>query len=228
MKSDQTNIKKIIFWGGTGQSKVMRPIAENMGLELIAVFDDTIGLKPPFEDVALFSGTEGFKIWKEKQEDISDVGFCVTIGNPNGRRRIEISEYLERHELIPLTLIHPTAIISKTALIGKGCQIQSYVIVDENSVVGDYCILNNRSSIDHDCKIGRGVELSPSATLCGEIKVKDFAWICAGATVLPGCEIGEDSILAGGALLRDSMPNNSLYCGVPAQYKKAVRTDINA
>ena len=48
--------KNVIFWGGTGQAKVVRPIIEAYGGKLVAVFDDNPKLPPPFPDVPLFYG----------------------------------------------------------------------------------------------------------------------------------------------------------------------------
>ena len=45
---------EIIFFGGTGQAKVARPIIEHFGSKLVAVFDDTPNHKKPFQDVPLY------------------------------------------------------------------------------------------------------------------------------------------------------------------------------
>ena len=45
MKSEINQFpSEIIFFGGTGQSKVTRPIIEHFGSKLVAVFDDTPNL----------------------------------------------------------------------------------------------------------------------------------------------------------------------------------------
>ena len=52
IKKMQSKIPKyIILYGGTGQSKVVKPIIEYYGSKVIAVFDDTENLEPPFKDV---------------------------------------------------------------------------------------------------------------------------------------------------------------------------------
>ena len=49
MKSEVNQFpSEIIFYGGTGQAKVVRPIIEYYGSKLVAVFDDTTNLKNPF------------------------------------------------------------------------------------------------------------------------------------------------------------------------------------
>ena len=69
-------MKKIIFYGGTGQCKVMRPIADKAGT-LVAVLDDTPGLVNPFSDVRLYSGVNCFNEWRNNNP-ADDYYFAVT------------------------------------------------------------------------------------------------------------------------------------------------------
>jgi hypothetical protein len=79
---------KVIFYGGTGKAKVVRPIVEYYGSKLVAVFDDTQNLEKPFPDVPLYLGNE-LKKWIQSHKEL-ELGFCVTIGNPHGRTRIKL------------------------------------------------------------------------------------------------------------------------------------------
>ena len=58
--------EEIIFFGGTGQAKVVRPIIEYNGSKVVAVFDDTPKLQKPFQDIPLYLGNE-FKEWIQTQ-----------------------------------------------------------------------------------------------------------------------------------------------------------------
>lgn len=49
------------------------------------------------------------------------------------------------------------------------------------------------------------------------ITVKDGCWICSGATVCGGVTIGENSIVAAGAVVSRDVPPNSIVAGVPAR-----------
>lgn len=53
------------------------------------------------------------------------------------------------------------------------------------------------------------------------ILIKRNAWIGAGATILPGVTIGENSIVAAGAVVNKDVPDNAIVGGVPA---KVIRT----
>jgi acetyltransferase-like isoleucine patch superfamily enzyme len=54
------------------------------------------------------------------------------------------------------------------------------------------------------------------------ILIKRNAWIGAGATILPGVTIGENSIVAAGAVVNKDVPTNSIFGGIPAKFIKAI------
>lgn len=205
-----------ILWGGTGQSRVVRPILEAQGISVLAVVDDTEGLVPSFTDIPLLVGKAQFEPWLTQQKD-ARLGFCVSIGNPHAAGRIRIAAYLKQLGLKPCNAIHPTAIIEPGVVLGEGVQIMAGAVIGVNVKIGNYCIINTKASVDHDTVLEDGVEIAPGATLCGQILVKAHTWVGAGATVLPRIEIGENTIIGGGALVSRNIPANVVAYGVPAK-----------
>lgn len=55
------------------------------------------------------------------------------------------------------------------------------------------------------------------------IIIKKKAWLGAGVTVLPGVTIGENAVVAAGAVVTKDVPDNTIAAGVPA---KIIRKDI--
>jgi sugar O-acyltransferase (sialic acid O-acetyltransferase NeuD family) len=216
MQKAQSGPKELVFWGGTGQCKVMRGVAESQGYELVAVVDDTPDLKLGFEGVPLFHGAGEFTKWY-KNRGQSSLGFVITIGNPHGRTRIKLGEFLKSIGLHPVSLIHSSAIIAKNVTLGEGLQIHAGAIIETDSRIGNYCILNTGSQIDHDTDLADGVEIGPGAVLCGEIKIESCAWVAAGATVLPRLNIASDSIVGAGALVTKNVEKDQCVWGVPAK-----------
>jgi sugar O-acyltransferase (sialic acid O-acetyltransferase NeuD family) len=207
---------RVVLWGGTGQAKVVRPILEGQGARVVAVIDDTLGLRSPFPDVPIFQGKEGFLRFLDGQP-VEGLGFVVAIGNPHGRVRLRLHDYLAGHGLTPVTVAHATAWVEDNAQVGEGCQFLAGSLVLAEAMIGRQCIINTKASADHEDVLEDGVELGPGATLCGVVHCGMNAWVCAGATVLPRVRIGADAVVGGGALVRRDVPAGATVVGVPAR-----------
>lgn len=56
----------------------------------------------------------------------------------------------------------------------------------------------------------------------GHIHIKKNAWIGANATILPGVTIGENAIVAAGAVVSQDVPDNTVVGGIPAKIIKSI------
>lgn len=54
------------------------------------------------------------------------------------------------------------------------------------------------------------------------ILIKKNAWIGANATILPGVTIGENAVVAAGAVVSKDVPDNTIVGGIPAKFIKSV------
>lgn len=52
------------------------------------------------------------------------------------------------------------------------------------------------------------------------ILIKRNAWIGAGATILPGVTVGENAVVAAGAVVSKDVPDNTVVGGIPAKVLK--------
>jgi acetyltransferase-like isoleucine patch superfamily enzyme len=60
------------------------------------------------------------------------------------------------------------------------------------------------------------------ALISKPIIIKRNAWIGAAATILPGVTIGENAVVAAGAVVSKDVPANTIVGGVPARIIKAI------
>ena len=58
--------------------------------------------------------------------------------------------------------------------------------------------------------------------MVGHIHIKKNAWIGSGAIILPGVTIGENSIVAAGAVVSSNVPDNTITGGIPAKVIKEI------
>jgi acetyltransferase-like isoleucine patch superfamily enzyme len=57
------------------------------------------------------------------------------------------------------------------------------------------------------------------------IAIERGVWICTGATVLQGVSVGEDSVVAAGAVVTRDVPAGVVVGGVPARVLRSVKPD---
>jgi len=219
-------MKNVVLYGGTGQAKVIRPLLEQAGSKVVCIVDDLLK-KPPFPDIPLLKGLQDFLKWRNKNNIDENLGFVVTIGNPNGKLRVRFSDKLKREGLVPVSVVAMNAYIEKNAILDEGHQIHPGAIIMAQARIGRYCIINTKASVDHECIIEEGSEIGPGATLSGQIVVRKNVWVGAGATILPFLEIGENSIVGAGSVVTKDVPSNSIYIGVAAKPMKKCQTKDN-
>ena len=60
------------------------------------------------------------------------------------------------------------------------------------------------------------------ALITKPVVIKRNAWIGAGATILPGVTIGENAVVAAGAVVSKNVPDNAIVGGVPAKIIRSI------
>lgn len=61
-----------------------------------------------------------------------------------------------------------------------------------------------------------------SALITKPVTLKRKSWIGAGATILPGVTVGENAVVAAGAVVSKDVPDNTLVGGIPAKFIKNI------
>jgi len=160
-------------------------------------------------------------ICEEEMPRDSGINIYIAIGDPKKRNEVALKILLS-HPLASFpNLIHPTAIVSKSAQIGSGNLVLPFSIICPKSCIGSFNILNLHSSIGHDVVIGDFCTLSPYATLNGASKCGDMVFIGSHATVAPAVELERGSTLSANSLATKNIASGVLAFGVPAKSLKA-------
>nr|WP_233843853.1 NeuD/PglB/VioB family sugar acetyltransferase [Dyella sp. 2HG41-7] len=206
----------VIFWGATGQAKVLREALPADRARLVALFDNR-NIQSPFEDVPIFHGEPGFLDWEQTSPGHHQIHACVAIGGSQGEDRLSRTHWLRGRGYAPLTIVHARAFVAGDVQVGNGCQILAMSAVCAGAQLGEAVIVNTNASVDHDCVIGDGVHIAPGATLAGEVMVDKFAFIGTGAVILPRIRIGAHAIIGAGAVVTRDVVAGTTVTGCPAR-----------
>ena len=132
--------------------------------------------------------------------------YVIAIGNLDIRKKI--IEDLKIKNANFETIIHPTALISSTAEIGKGCLISHNVSIGPKVIISDFCILNSRSTIGHDSQIGENNFIGPKVVTGGFSKIGNHNFLGTNVSVLPKINIGNNNKLMAGMTIHNNINNN--------------------
>jgi sugar O-acyltransferase (sialic acid O-acetyltransferase NeuD family) len=115
-----------------------------------------------------------------------------------------------------ISIIHPSARVSKQTEIGRGTLINGGVQVATHTRIGNHVIINRGALVGHHNVIQDFATISPGANLAGSITVRKRAWIGLGANILEKLTIGECSVVGAGSLVMQDVPERVKVIGIPA------------
>lgn len=131
------------------------------------------------------------------------------------------------------TSIWQFSIVLKGAKIGKNCNINCQVFIENHVVIGDNVTIKPGVQIWDGVSLEDDVFVGPNVTFTNDpfpkSKNKDFelkktivkkgASIGANATILAGITIGKNSLIGAGSVVTKNIPENTVWFGNPAKQK---------
>lgn len=195
-------MNKLIIIGASGHGKVIADIAVKNNYDNIFFLDDN-------EEIIECAGFPVIGRVNEAGNIVGDK--IVAIGNAEIRKRIQ--DKLDNL----VTLIHPTAVISRRVKIGEGTVVMAGAVINSDAFIGKGCIINTGASVDHDCRVGDYSHISVGAHVAGTVEIGSKAWIGAGATVINNIVICSECIVGAGAVVINDLDKQGTYIGIPAK-----------
>jgi sugar O-acyltransferase (sialic acid O-acetyltransferase NeuD family) len=141
--------------------------------------------------------------------------FLLGISDPKDKEILVIS--LKNRGAKFITLIHPTAVVARTARLGEGVILCPFSVVSADATIGNFVTINCFSGAGHDVILGDYTTLSASVDLTGGVKCGHSVFFGTGAKVLPHVSIGNSAKIGAGALIVRSVTEGSTMFAAPAR-----------
>ncbi|MCB1466813.1 MAG: acetyltransferase [Rhizobiaceae bacterium] len=135
----------------------------------------------------------------------------------NNSVRVRLGEQARAAGFQIATAISPFAYISRSAQVGEGVLVVAGAVVNAETVIEDFVIINTNASVDHDGRIGAGAHIAPRCALAGCVSVGAQTLVGVGSSVLPQVTIGANSTIGAGSCVVRDIPANAKAFGVPAR-----------
>lgn len=207
---------KIIIVGNGGHSKVIQEIIYTIkGYQVIAILDDNYTHMTEKKGI-VYGPLVYFENIMQRQAKV-----IIAIGNNVIRKEVVESLNLRTDQYI--SVVHPTAVVSKSARIGYGTVVMAGAVINAEAKVGNHNIINTAAIIEHESSLLDFVHVSPNGTLTGNVSIGDGVHIGASATVIPNLIIQEWSVIGAGATVINNVPAYSKAVGCPARLIKSVK-----
>lgn len=188
--------KKLLILGAGGHGKAVAEAAKlNKEWTHIAFIDDRWPQLKMVVDIPVVSDIKGLR-------DISSQYSVAIVAIGNNKTRLEWFNLLEAIDLSIVSIIHPSASVSLTAQIGKGTAVMALAVIGVDAKVGQGCIINAHSTVDHDVILDEFAHIGVGVHLAGGVRIGKRAVLqsgsCAGYNVI----VADDEFFEPGTVLK--------------------------
>lgn len=118
------------------------------------------------------------------------------------------------------TIVHPTARVSPTAILGEGCIVSSGALIAAHVRLGRHVFVNRGAMVGHHTEIGDFCSLGPGVNIGGLGRISERVYLGIGAIVVDRISIGARSVVGAGALVVKDVPARVQVIGAPARITK--------
>lgn len=123
-----------------------------------------------------------------------------------------------------ISVTHPEARVSLSAVIGNGTLITAGTVITSQAYIGENVIVNTGATVDHNCVVESHAHVAPGVHLAGGCTVGIGSLIGIGSVVIPSRRIGAWSIVGAGSVVVRDVPDGVVAYGNPARVRRQLAT----
>jgi serine acetyltransferase len=112
-------------------------------------------------------------------------------------------------------LTNPVVSIGDRCVIGRGSHLIGHwsIRLGDDIQTGPYVYITDQNHGYEDPSVPVGIQ----PTREGAVRIGSGSWLGANAVILPGTVLGENCVVAAGAVVRGEFPDHCVVAGVPAK-----------
>ena len=116
-----------------------------------------------------------------------------------------------------LTFVHPTAKVGERVTLGRGVVLCPGAIVTTDAKIGEFVVLNLRSTVGHDAAVGAWTTVSAHCDITGFVQVGESVFMGSRSSIIPGRTVGEGATIGAGAVVFTHVAPGVTVFGNPAK-----------
>ena len=124
--------------------------------------------------------------------------------------RIAIGEMLVKRNIPLPPIIAASATVSQLSAIGKGSVVLNKALVNANSRIGAFNIINSGAVIEHGVCTEEYVHVAPGAIILGDVNIGMGSFIGAGVIVREGVTVGNRCLIGAGSFIHRDVADDQV------------------
>jgi len=151
--------QSLVFVGSNANMSQMIDLARLQGYTNLAIVDhDYYGNTNAIEGIPVI-GSEQSHRWSARHDYFMAVNWFpekTDVQKRNKQKRQRLIGLLAQEKITCVNLLHPTAIIPGTVILGQGLMICAGAIIGNHSVINDFVQIREHAYLAHHARIGHG------------------------------------------------------------------------
>jgi sugar O-acyltransferase (sialic acid O-acetyltransferase NeuD family) len=124
-----------------------------------------------------------------------------------------------------LTLVHPSARVSRFARLGFGTVVFQQVTIASNVRVGNHVVILPNSVLSHDDSVGDYTCIAGGVCVSGRVTVGKSCYLGTNSSIRDNVILGDHCLIGMGSVVLGNVAANTVVVGSPAKPLRQTRTD---
>ncbi len=206
---------KLVVLGSGGHAKVIIEILEAM--DQFEIVGCSSGDPDPPSEVSGYSFLGAFDDLPGLMKKGVKLAAVGVGGWTDNTFRQEVFEMAKEMGFELVKPVHPTVVRPPNVVIGEGTMVGSGAVLMTEAAIGRNVIISSQCLIGHETVIEDHVLVSGAVKVGADVRIRQGALLAFASTVLSRTVVGEDALVAAGAVVVDDVPAHARVFGVPAK-----------